>query len=728
MRKETTLFNRGNSAVSARVGGFLVGFWLLVTGAQAIAPVVDPQSLQPTPLQARAAELITHFIGNYHYRKTRLDDVLSDKIYEGYLKALDPARSFLTQADLAEFEGERKLLDDELAAGDLATPFRMFRRYRDRVTERVNYANQLLNGTFDYTVDESFLFDRADGPWPADVAALDEIWRQRVKNDLLSLQLAGKSAGDAVTTLRKRYEGLQRQTDQLTSDDVFQIFVNAYTTAIEPHTSYFSPRSSENFRIRMSLSLEGIGAVLQTENEHTMVREVVPGGPADKTGKLRKGDRIVGIAQGESDAFVDVVGWRLDDVVDLIRGPKGSLVRLQILPKAAGIDAKPVVLPITRNRIALEEQAAKKRIVEVTDSNGSRKKLGVIKLDTFYLDFDARARGDRNYRSTTRDVRGLLTELQKDGVDGVVIDLRGNGGGSLSEATELTGLFIAEGPVVQVRDANGRIGVERDPDPEVVYGGPLAVMVDRHSASASEIFAGAIQDYRRGIIIGEATFGKGTVQNLVDLDEFDPGNRGKLGQLKATIAQFFRVAGGSTQHKGVVPDVIFPLGDLTKDDGERSFENALPWDEVTPAEYTPLNAPVDAYARARELHRQRVSKSDEFAVLRELVSAQTENVATTTISLNRATREAEKARLEAEALTRENRLRVARGMKPLDKLPSADDALGEETETTDDEEDIVADVLLNEGARILADLISGANGAPAVAAVPDQKSVTTDTP
>lgn len=687
--------------------------WVFSCGAYALAPVVDPGSLQPTPLQARAAELITNFLGSYHYRKSRLDDAMSGKILDSYIKSLDGARSFFTAADIQSFEADRKVLDDEIVSGSLNAPFKIFRLYRDRVAERVAHANVLLQGVFDFTVDEDFEFDRSELPWAADDAALNELWRKRVKNDLLNLQLAGKSPGEAVTTLRKRYEGLQRQTEQLTSDDVFQIFANAYTSAIEPHTAYFSPRSSENFRIRMSLSLEGIGAVLQTDNEHTVVREVVPGGPADKTGKLRKGDRIVGIAQGDADSFVDVVGWRLDDVVDLIRGPKGSLVRLQVLPKAAGLDADPVVLPITRNRISLEEQAAKQRIVEVTDSSGHAKKLGVIKLDTFYLDFDARARGDENYRSTTRDVRVLLKELTTAGIDGVVIDLRGNGGGSLSEATELTGLFIAEGPVVQVRDANGRIAVERDPDPGVVYAGPLAVMVDRHSASASEIFAGAIQDYRRGIIIGEPTFGKGTVQNLIDLDEFDPSNRGKLGQLKATIAQFFRVAGGSTQHKGVVPDIIFPLGALSKDDGERSFENALPWDEVSPADFHPVNAPVEAYGRARELHLERIQKSDEFAVLKELVTAQNEALATKSISLNRVKREAEKQRTEAEALSRENRLRQARGLPALDKLPDGEDDVAAEAE---DQEDIVADVLLNESARILGDLISNGTSAPAMAA------------
>jgi len=674
----------------------------LFSPALALAPVTDPASLRPTPLQARATELITHFLTNYHYRRTRLDDALASRIFDNYIDALDRGHSFFLKSDLERFNALRTQLDDQLLSGSLETPFEIFRLYRQRVAERVDFAQGLLRSTFDFSLDEDFLIDRKDAPWPGNGSEVDEIWRKRVKNDLLSLQLAGKSPGDAVTTLKRRYETLRRQTEQLTSDDVFQLFVNAYTTAIEPHTSYFSPRSSENFRIRMSLSLEGIGAVLQTEDEHTLVREVVPGGPADLVGRLRKGDRIVGIAQGDQEPFTDVVGWRLDDVVDLVRGPKGSVVRLQVLPKSAGVDARPIEFPITRNRIALEEQAAQKRIVEVSDAAGKKRRMGVIDLDTFYLDFDARARGDKNYRSTTRDVRRLLTELQAEGVDGVIVDLRGNGGGSLTEATELTGLFIPEGPVVQVRDASGRIGIERDPDPEIVYGGPLAVLVDRYSASASEIFAGAIQDYRRGIVIGEPTFGKGTVQNLVDLDEFDPSNAGKLGQLKATIAQFFRVAGGSTQHKGVVPDVAFPLGAPGEDDGERSYENALPWDEVSPASFQPTSAPVELFARVRDLHQQRVASRSEFGVIHELVKAREEAMATRSVSLNESQRRADQRAKEEQALTLENRLRTERGLPPLSKLPDAEDELLEE----DDKDDILADVLLDESARILGDLIS----------------------
>jgi carboxyl-terminal processing protease len=700
-------------------GVLLLGF---VPAAFALAPVTDVESLRPTPMQARATELITHFLSNYHYKRTRLDDALSSQIFDNYIKALDGSHSFFTEEDLARFESTRNELDDQILSGRLDAPFEIFRTYRKRVVERVDHAAALLQGTFDFTSDEDFLIDRVEAPWPANDPGLDELWRKRVKHDMLSLELAGKTRGEAVITLKRRYETLRRQTEQLTSDDVFQIFVNAYTTAVEPHTSYFSPRSSENFRIRMSLSLEGIGAVLQTEDEHTVVREVVPGGPADKAGRLRKGDRIVGIAQGEKEPFTDVVGWRLDDVVDLIRGPKGSLVRLQVLPKSAGLDGRTAEFSITRNKIALEEQAAQKRIVEVSDASGQKRRMGVIKLDTFYLDFDARARGDANYRSTTRDVRKLLTELQEEGVDGVVVDLRGNGGGSLSEATELTGLFIPEGPVVQVRDASGRIGIERDPDPQVAYGGPLAVMVDRHSASASEIFAGAIQDYRRGIIIGEPTFGKGTVQNLVDLDEFDPGSAGKLGQLKATIAQFFRVAGGSTQHKGVVPDVLFPLGDPGEDDGERSYKNALPWDEVSPAEFQPVSAPVEVFAKVREMHRERVAGNEEFRVINELVAARDKALGTKRVTLNADARRAEQKSREAEALALENRLRTARGLEPLAKLPGPDDDLEDTDEDTPSEQDLVADVLLDEGARILGDVIAVHLGTQPVMAATGQTS------
>lgn len=680
--------------------------------AAAVETRVDPAELKPSELQQRATQLVTHFLTNYHYKRVPLDDELSAQILKRYLESLDPNRSFFLQADIDGFQTYADRLDDALRDQDLGPAFEVFLGYRARVEERVRYARQLSTQPFDFTLDESYEFDRSKAPWAASPEELDEIWRKRVKNDVLGLQLAGKKPEEIAETLQKRYDSLERATAQLNSDDVFQVFMNAYAASIEPHTAYFSPRSSENFRIRMSLSLEGIGAVLQSDNEYTLVREVVPGGPAGKSGQVDVDDRIVGIAQGLEAPMVDVVGWRLDDVVDLIRGPKDSVVRLQVLPKGVGPEGPMREVVLTRNKIELEEQAAKKLVLDVTNSEGVALRIGVIELGTFYMDFDARARGDKNYRSTTRDVRKLLEQLRGEKVDGIVVDLRGNGGGSLTEATELTGLFIPSGPVVQVRDSTGRIQVDRDPDPAVVYGGPLAVLVDRNSASASEIFAGAIQDYRRGIILGEPTFGKGTVQNLVDLDQFDRAQGGGLGQLKATIAQFFRVAGGSTQHRGVVPDIVFPTAVDSQSQGERALENALPWDEVRAADFRPASAPVDAYSRVRALHEQRMKDDPAAQALIDEARAVREAEARRTVSLLAEARKAEQERVEAEQRDRENRIRMARGMEPLPE-PAADapalsgpGAPGDGApEPAKEDVDPRLDVLRSEAANVLADLI-----------------------
>ncbi|MCC7411720.1 MAG: carboxy terminal-processing peptidase [Gammaproteobacteria bacterium] len=699
-----------------RIQNFRAGCRLVVLAATllacgtggAVVATIPAGELVPTDAQERATKLIAHFIANYHYKKAGLDDSLSEQVFERYLEALDPTRSFFTAADLEAWSAQKDSFDDYLRSAELMPVFEIFKTYRDHVSERVAYVKSLLDRPFDFNVDESIELDRSKAPWPKDRAELDELWRKRVKNDVLSLRIAGKDPQEIHKTLATRYDGLERRTLQLNAEDVFQVFINAYTTSIEPHTAYFSPRTSENFRIRMSLSLEGIGAVLQGEEEYTLVRQVVPGGPADKSGRLHADDRIVGVGQGDSGEIADVVGWRLDDVVDLIRGPKGTTVRLQVLPKSSGPEGPTKVVAITRNKIELEEQAAQKKTIDV-QIGPSKVHLGVIELPTFYLDFEARAAGDKDYRSTTRDVRKLLVDLKNDGVDGIVIDLRSNGGGSLTEATELTGLFIETGPVVQVRSADGRIQVERDTDPSVEYGGPLAVLVDRNSASASEIFAGAIQDYKRGIIIGEPTFGKGTVQNLVDLNRLDRLSEDGLGQLKATIAQFFRIAGASTQHRGVVPDVIFPTASYADDEGERALDNALPWDQVKPARFVLAKSHLGALAGALSLHQRRIANDEGFKVLIEEAQNLKDVRARKTLSLVESTRRAEQERAKAEHSERENRLRAALGLPPLPPDGSLSD---EDEETLADEEkerakDPRFDVVLTEAAHILADLIQG---------------------
>ncbi len=669
-------------------------FAMEVSATSVITPI---EELIPRLEHKRATRLITHFLANYHYKKPRLDDQLSQKFLERYLEILDPTKSYLLRSDTEEFNQHRLKFDDYLRQSDLQPIYNIYVRYRRRVEARVSRAIQLLNHPFDFNREETLKFDRENVEWAQSLDELDELWRKRVKNDILSLQISGKQQDEITSTLKKRYEGIARRTGQVNSEDIFQMSINAFTTSIDPHTSYFSPRTSENFRIRMSLSLEGIGAVLQSENEYTLVREIVPGGPADKGGKLHADDRIIGIGQGKTGEIIDVLGWRLDDVVDLIRGKKGTFVKLEILPKSSGLDGAGKIISIERNTIKLEEQAAKLTKLHIGDGLDTVN-IGVIDLPTFYMDFDARTRGDHDYRSTTRDVRNLISELEEDSLDALIIDLRGNGGGSLSEATDLTGLFIDVGPVVQVRNAQGRIQLERDTNRGVAYSGPLAVLVDRNSASASEIFAGAIQDYHRGIVLGETTFGKGTVQNLVDLNRFDDTMNGKLGQLKSTIAQFFRIAGGSTQHRGVIPDITFPSGLSSDEHGERALENALPWDRIAAARFKPVGSTLDKISVLRELHQSRVATNLAFqAVLAQEAAIETA-LERQEVSLVFEKRKAEHEKSEREQLDRENQVRIARGLDPLLLDPLKGEGEGE-----DDKEKF--DVILDEASFVVADMI-----------------------
>jgi carboxyl-terminal processing protease len=674
-----------------------LAFVFTTAAAWAKPTIVSVDDLRSNDQQRQAALIITQVMERFHYRKPRLDDEMSAAIFERYLESLDPNRSFFTQLDIEQFASYRDDLDDSLRRGRLKPAFRIFRRFRELVEERSAYAVDLLNNhTFDFEREEAYTFDRSEADWLADQEALDDLWRRRVKNDILSLRLAGEAGEEIQQTLTKRYEGIARRVKQMDSEDVFQAFVNAYTLSVEPHTSYMSPRLSENFDIGMRLSLQGIGAVLRADNEFTEVQSTVPGGPAERSGQIRGGDRIIGVAQGDDGAMEDVVGWRLQDVVDLIRGPKDSVVRLNVLPKSEGIGGRAKVVVLVRDEIKLEDKAAKSEII---DTDGGLR-LGVIEVPAFYRDFAAQAAGDKDFRSTTRDVRKLLDGLRADQVDGVIIDLRRNGGGSLSEATELTGLFIEKGPVVQVRDASGKIEVERDPDPMQVYDGPLAVLVDRNSASASEIFAGAIQDYNRGLILGEPTYGKGTVQTLVDLGRFLRSKR-DIGRLRLTMAQFFRVQGGSTQHRGVEPDIVFPTAKGATDHGERSLENALPWASIKPAAHPLLaSAPV---AGLRDAAAERIADNPGFQFLvaeeEELIELEQRK----TVSLRESVRRAEWEAREAARLERRNRLRAFRGLSPLASLDDEED----DELAADDAEDAegVNRIMLEESANILSDLI-----------------------
>ncbi|HEV2620599.1 MAG TPA: carboxy terminal-processing peptidase [Frateuria sp.] len=709
----------------------LLALVLPVAHAQAPAVQGDEEHaasklpLKASPTQADAAQLSARFLTRFHYDAKPLDDAMSAKIYKAYFDMLDGEKVFFTKQDMARFEPLRTKFDDAIWNKDLSGPFSVFNLYVQRAIDRMTYARELLKKGFDFTKDESYAYDRKKADWPADQAALNDLWRKRTKNDWLRLKLAGKSDDDIRKTLDKRYAGYIERVRQLDGEDAFQTFMNAYAETTDPHTDYLGPRAAQNFDIAMKLSLEGIGAVLQAHDEYTQIREIVPGGPADKSGKIHVGDRIVAIGQGSDGPMTDVIGWRLDDVVDKIRGKKDTTVRLEILPADVGPDGKHELVTMVRKKVSIEEQAAKKKVIEIKDGDVSRK-IGIIELPTFYSDFGARREGDKNFKSATRDVAKLLGELKAEGVQGVVMDLRNNGGGSLAEANELTGLFIDTGPVVQVRDARGQVEVQGDDQPGMAWSGPMAVLVNRGSASASEIFTAAIQDYGRGLIVGEPTFGKGTVQNLVDLDRFAQGDSEKpqYGELKMTIAEFFRINGGSTQLKGVTPDILFPKNGDEKDFGESTYDNALPWTQIQPAPYTKV-ADLSAYLpQLKARHDERVTKSPGWQLMLDELAQYKKMRDQTTISLNLAARQAERKRqdaIQADFRARHKAIDGTDGSLSADE-PTLDDGLNANERSLkselkqEKEAKNAKDPALQETAHILFDAIGLIRANPKLAA------------
>jgi carboxyl-terminal processing protease len=685
---------------------------LLALSVFASVDVDNALELEPNMDQRRASSIATRFLTNYHYKPTRLDDELSSQIFDAYLKLLDPNRIYFLQSDVDDFERYRLRMDDSLRHSDLMSAYEIFNRYTDRVLDRVAYSRTRAQQPFDFVVDESYQYDRENEPWAKNRQELDELWRKRVKNDYLRLKLTDKEGDKIVETLLERYDNLERRINELNSEDVFQFFMNAFAASIEPHTSYLSARNSENFEISMKLSLEGIGALLGRENEYTEISRVVPGGPVSKDGRLKAGDRITAVGQGQDGKMVDIIGWRLDDVVELIRGPKDTVVRLEILPEEESIGGPTQVIEVVRDEVKLEEQAATSEIIEVpVDENGEKVvKVGVIDLPVFYLDFNGRAQNKPDYRSSTRDVRRLIGELEEEGVAGIIIDLRSNGGGSLLEATTLTGLFIDTGPVVQVRNSNGRISVEEDIDPGMAWEGPLAVLVNRYSASASEIFAAAIQDYGRGLVIGETTFGKGTVQSLLDLDDYYTSNdRLGLGQLKITMAQFFRVNGGSTQNRGVEPDISFPTWGDPDDYGERALDNALPWTSIDSARFESAGDLTQMSAVAHYRYRDRMVGNQEFEWLVTDIEEYNQHADETSVSLLESVGRERIAKSEAKKKDREEQRNGGPLLDEESALAGAiDPALGEDPDeeeaAEDEEEDEGPDFLLRESAHIVADM------------------------
>lgn len=669
-----------------------VCLWAL-SGIAAIPAVISDNELGPEARHEKIGQLVSEFIQKSHYRHTAVDDVLSSKVLDRYIYALDSNRMYLLASDIESFEPQRYRLDDMVRSEPLNPVFEIFAVYRARVRERLNFALLQLETEPDFSIDETYVFDREDLPWLQTEAELDDLWRKRVKNDAMNLRLAEKDWTETQEILRKRYLRFLKRMDQIKSDDVFETFMNAFAHTLDPHSSYLSPRNSEEYRIQMSLSYFGIGASLQIDDDYVMVINIIPGGPAAIDGKLQPKDRITGVAQGEQGDLIDVIGWRLDDVVQLIRGPADTVVRLQIMPAGALPGAPEKIISLTRNQVKLEEQAAKSETITVP-REGRNWSIGVIKVPSFYRDYRALSNGDKDYTSTTKDVRRLIRELEDEGIDGLIIDLRNNGGGHLTEATALSGLFIDNGPVVQLRNSNGRISRLDDPDPvpRVSYNGPLAVLVNRYSASASEIFAAAIQDYARGVIIGQQTFGKGTVQNLYSLDQYvrRPDEAG-LGQLTLTIGKYYRVTGESTQHRGVKPDIALPSSIDTELVGESVRETALPWDTIRTTKFQ-AGAPLDStISSLMASHNSRSKDDPDYQYLMAGIHDIEQVRAQKSVSLKIEVRRAERKDEINRRLDRENARRAALQLEPVATL--------EELEALEP-----PDVHLDQAAAIVTDL------------------------
>ncbi|WP_239494899.1 carboxy terminal-processing peptidase [Pedobacter yulinensis] len=668
-------------------------------------------NIKPEEQQMLVAKEVVNLIENYNYKKIQLNDSISSVIFDKYLKTLDGSKNYFLSSDIKEFEKFRYSLDDDFRNGDLSAPFYMYNVYMKRFDQWLKFSMGQINAKFDFTGNETFTYDREKLPYLSTQEELNKLWKQRFKYELLNLRIAGGTDAKNTQTLTTRYKNLQTQSAKTNSQDVFQVLMNAFTESIDPHTNYFTPPNATAFNEDMARSFEGIGARLQLENDVIKIAEIIPGGPAFKSKQLYQGDRIIGVAQGQTE-FLDLTGWRLDEAVSKIKGPKGTKVRLKIIPVGMELSAKPRIIELTRDRVVLEDQSAKKKVKTVTE-NGKQYKIGIIEVPAFYADFKAANAGDPNYKSTTRDVRLLLDTLKnRDKVDAILMDLRSNGGGSLLEAIELTGLFIDKGPVVQVKDLRGKIDVQSDEKAGVSWDGPMGVMIDRLSASASEIFSGAIQDYGRGIILGTQTYGKGTVQSAIDLNRVlnasilqrfaalvnkknttgtGTAENPQLGQINLTMAKFYRVNGSSTQHKGVMPDVVFPSIYPLDKIGEDTEPSALPWDEVAASGFKPVADLRNVKAALVKMHNERMAKSLDYKFLNEDIAEMKKRDAEQSITLNQAALKQERDEAEARNQRRINELRAARGLPPVKK--------GERPK--DDDYDFIQD----ESLRVMADFM-----------------------
>ncbi|WP_444900806.1 carboxy terminal-processing peptidase [Microbulbifer sp. VAAC004] len=685
-----------------RIAALFSGF--LVIGLLSTTALAETELLAPEKDQGSTAREIVGKLEMLHYNKIKVGDEMSEDLWDEYIDALDPTKSYFLASDINEFREWQTKLDDQLRAGDVKAGFEIYNRFRLRMGDRLdNILSQLEKGlpAFDFDRDESLELDREESQWPTSISDADDLWRKRLKSSVLNLRLTGKEDEDIRDLLERRYKGQKKRLEQQNSNDVFELYMNSLTRLYDPHSNYLSPRSLENFNMSMSLSLEGIGAVLQGDEEYTKVARLVAGGPADRTGKIKPNDKIVGVGQDKDGEMVDVVGWRLDDVVDLIRGKAGTFVRLETIP--TGGDGTHKTILIKRSKVKLEDQAAKKAVFEFSDGKKSYK-IGVINLPTFYIDFDAYRRRDPNYKSTTRDVARLLSELKEEKVDGIILDLRNNGGGSLQEATMLTDLFIDQGPVVQIRHANEQISRHNRSRSRAMYRGPLMVLINRLSASASEIFAGAIQDYNRGLVVGNQSFGKGTVQTMAPLKE---------GQLKITQSKFYRVSGDSTQHAGVKPDIPMPQLIDAESVGESAYDTALPWDRIHAVPHAKYFNLKTLIPNLLTKHNKRTASDPDFIFLRDQFKFESERADRKHLSLNEVMREQERENVNQRLLSMENRRREAKGLEPYKDFEAYEESESEEVATIGGPVEIKLekDPILNEAGYIMADFIGLADKA-----------------
>ena len=677
----------------------------LSTGLLSVLSAPAWSLIEHTQTQRESVVEMLEQLEERHYSKLSYDDTLSSRHLDSYIDSLDPGKMFFFADDISDFNQYRSIMDDHLKRGKLDAGFIIFNRYHERLQTRLESLIDTLPetvATLDFSVDENYSLDLEARQWAKTQEKLDDRWRKQIKNQVLGLKMAQKPAEEIVPTLEKRYSAQLRNVKQYNSQDVFQIYANALTELYDPHTNYLSPRTTENFNINMSLSLEGIGAVLQKDDEYTKISSLVAKGPADKQGDLQPSDRVVAVGQDLEGTMQDIIGWRLDEVVELIRGPKGTTVRLEVIPAKSKSTDERKTITIVRNTVKLEEQSAQKKVLEIPQGDEVIR-IGVIDVPAFYIDFDAMRRGEKEYKSTTRDVKRLLGELEEAEVEGIIVDLRNNGGGSLQEANELTGLFIEYGPTVQIRHSSRRVWRDGKRLKSSYYDGPLVVLVNRLSASASEIFAGAMQDYERALVVGDRSFGKGTVQTLVPLTE---------GQLKITESKFYRISGDSTQHRGVVPDVSFPSVFDTAEIGESSLDHALNWDKISPIRHMKYDNFSPILPDLNKLFHQRSGKNPDFVFLEDQVELAQETRELKVLPLNEKARIALRNGQEEKALAIENKRRKAQGeelLTSLEKDSEEEDAIAahdsEVDVEKDEENDEENDVLLIEAGHVLVDML-----------------------